>query len=629
MIVPMERIRIVGTQADMDRCIKRLEDFGGVHITESIKDSFLAKAGLEQGMSLKAISEKIKIFESLLFEVRTSLALLRETSPQSVSRHGFKTVQRDWYSMQVRDEINSMAADIRQAADASRALNEEILEVHRYRLLFEEFQPLIEQLASSRNIEIYGLHFKEKSEEIETGLEKKLDSVTKGAFSILRGKAGKTGHSMLLVYPASFHDAVHDDIFMDKSHRIETVHVPERFEKESFASTLSYLFKREYEAVSELRRWREALQDYAVNWKTTLQNHENGIKYELKRLRIKNFMALSPRTFWISGWIRSEDGHNLRKILDRELDGKVQVYLRKPSPSEFGEVPVQLRNPEFAGPFERLLTFFPPPMYGSVDPTLLIMVFFPLFFGLMLGDVGYGLILAIMGWLIRKKKGTVAVWNDIATIVYSCAITTAFFGILFGEFFGKLWFGIGLTPPLFDRKIEILHLLAIVIILGGIQLVTGKFLAIKASIAGGDLKRTIVGVSDLVIICSVLWLTGTVLWDMNAGSAPAVLVVAASVKTVAGGVWELLELTKLFTNLLSYARLMALGIASVILADMADDLYLASDIFIFGLIGAVLVHLLNFVLGVFSPTIQAIRLHYVEFFNQFYRHGFVKFSPFK
>jgi V/A-type H+-transporting ATPase subunit I len=74
---------------------------------------------------------------------------------------------------------------------------------------------------------------------------------------------------------------------------------------------------------------------------------------------------------------------------------------------------------------------------------------------------------------------------------------------------------------------------------------------------------------------------------------------------------------------------MALGTASIILADLADDIFLNSDGMVLALIAAIGIHLLNFILGIFSPTIQSIRLHYVEFFNQFYQAGGIKFNPFK
>lgn len=629
MIVPMERIRIVGRQADIDGCIKRLQEIGKVHITESWKDSLLSDTGLEQGIFQKDVSEKITTIETLLFEVRTALSLLHETRPSHSDILGSYAGQRDWFSANLQEEVKSITADIRQAATAIRMLNEEMLEIRRYRRLFEEFQPLIENLASCRNIEISGLLFSEKKKEIEKEIEKKLEIETNGAFSILKGDSGKTGYAVLLIYPASFRERVQERIFLEKSHRIQTVHIPEHYDKGTFASTLSHLFKREHEANREWKEWREKLRNYAVKWTSVLQTNEKGLKYELQRLRVKNFMALSSLTFWISGWIPSEDAPHLQNVIENEFKGNVLLYFQKPSLSEFGDVPVQLRNPKFARPFERLLAFFPPPMYGSVDPTLFMMLFFPLFFGLMLGDVGYALMLVFLAWLMRKQAGQVPAINDVGVIVYFCAFTTAVFGLLFGEFFGKLWFGLGLPPPLFDRKVEIIHLLMAVLVLGGIHLVTGKLLALKASVTESNMKHAVLAVADMAVISSVIWVSATLLWGGDFGYAPLIIVLSAAVKTVAGGVSELLELTKLITNLLSYARLMALGIASIILADLADDLYLVSDVILIGLIGAVLVHLLNFVLGVFSPTIQAIRLHYVEFFNQFYQHGFVKFSPFK
>jgi len=106
-----------------------------------------------------------------------------------------------------------------------------------------------------------------------------------------------------------------------------------------------------------------------------------------------------------------------------------------------------------------------------------------------------------------------------------------------------------------------------------------------------------------------------------------ILGVGLATKLGAGGFAELIETSRLLSSVLSYARLMAVGMASIIFADLADDIFLSSPSLFWGVCGLLFVHGVNLLFGLFDPGVQALRLHYVEFFSQFYRHGAVRYAP--
>ncbi len=348
------------------------------------------------------------------------------------------------------------------------------------------------------------------------------------------------------MYPVSTREAVEKKVFKNYRSKIEPLHIPQRFEQQTYASTLSYLFKREKDAEQELKVFQEKLHSYADKWMSRLQSANHWFSFTLDRLKVQNYLALSKTTFWISGWIPANQVAVLREQLDYNFKGAVFFYTESPSPEEFKDVPVLLKNSPGVKPFERLLSFFPLPIYGSVDPTTLIMLFFPLFFGLMLGDVGYAIIMGTISWMIgRYKRGSIF-WKDIRTIITACAITTGLFGILFGEFFGKFWFAIGLPHPLFDRKVEIIHFLVAVIFLGGLHLSIGNIVACRLSILKGYIRHSLNQFSNIIIIGSTVWIIGMTLLGKTIQPAPFILLGGFTLKVFFGKAIDLFESIRLF-----------------------------------------------------------------------------------
>jgi V/A-type H+-transporting ATPase subunit I len=298
---------------------------------------------------------------------------------------------------------------------------------------------------------------------------------------------------------------------------------------------------------------------------------------------------------------------------------------------EHAAVPVVLRNPGWVRPFELLLSLLPPPRYGSIDPTPFLAGFFPLFFGLMLGDVGYGAIALALALLARAKGWGGEMGRQVVAVATASSVSAIVFGLLFGEVFGELGDVIGLHPILMHRKQAVLAFLGLTLALGGIHVVLGIGLGLWTALRRGEREKALARLATLaVMLAVVLGLLARRHYLPSALGTGALVALAPLLVllVVLEGILAPLEIMKTFGNVLSYARLMALGMASVMLADVANQM---ASIFTTALIGitlAVLLHAVNFVMGCFSPVIQALRLHYVEFFDKFYEPGGELFVPF-
>jgi len=630
MIVPMERVRIAGSRASLNRCIERLQADGSMHIISSGQDPLLGEAGLEVGVFPEKTAENLRRCESLLVKVRRALAFFEKLAPEHRDVLSFEPEKHDWLSGKFHDEMENITDTVSISAERLLRLQDELGEILEFRAIFEEFQPLVELVASLRGVETAGIFFREKEREAEEKIreiEQAFNNATKGANQFFVGKPGGMITPCLLVYPVSLKAAVQEKVFDRFIEKLQTVKVPQALEKESFASTLLQIFTREDEVERELKEVRKALLDYSVRWSSLLRTSEKGLEKVLKTLQVQNYLALSGKTFWITGWMPASETESLEKLLDEEFSGELLMFHQKPLPREFEKVPVLLSNPFWAKPFERLLAVFPAPAYGSIDPTMLMAVFFPLFFGLMLGDLGYALMLFGLAYFIHIRKPGDPLWGDIIVIISACGLASVVFSLVYGEFFGKLWSGLGLPPPFFHRQDRIMAFLSATLLVGGAHILLGNLLGMWTFLSARAFRRALLKICDIGIIVSAFWMAYNAFNGNPLSPGAVILFVALAGKPVIGGGAELLETVRLFSNILSYARLMAIGMASLVFADLADDFYLSSESVVIGVIGAVGVHMLNFVLGVVDPAIQGIRLHYVEFFSQFYQYGSLKYSP--
>ena len=289
------------------------------------------------------------------------------------------------------------------------------------------------------------------------------------------------------------------------------------------------------------------------------------------------------------------------------------------------DAPVALSNPPLFRPFEVITRTLPLPRYGTIDPTPFVAVFFPMFFGLMLGDVGMGALLAGLAVLLRLRSKPGTTLRSVAAVAGACAAFSVVFGLMFGELFGDLgtrW--LHMRPLGFDRQTAIMPFLALSIALGVVHVVLGLVLAVVNAWRQGHRREALGrGVAALMVALTVTAILAALRLLPPALFTPLVvaLLVAFPILILLEGVIAVVELVSNFGQILSYARIMALGTASLMLAIVANRMVGAMGSVLVGVLFALLFHAVNFAIGLFSPTVHALRLHYVEFFGRFFSPG--------
>jgi len=388
------------------------------------------------------------------------------------------------------------------------------------------------------------------------------------------------------------------------------------------------------------------------------------------RVRAQKYEVLgtipqSRRTFLISGYTPAKASESLKKLMAEKYDLVVDI---EEIPEE-EETPILLQNGKFAGSVEGVLESYGLPTRHEVDPSKIMSVFYIFFFGLMLSDAGYGLVMAVACFILLKRFPRMSEGMNISLHLFMyCGVSTLVWGILFGGFFGdavqivsNVFFGkdIVLAPVWFAPLEDPMKLLIYSLLFGLIHLFIG--LAVKGYMY---LKNK----QYLDFFCDViLWyvfLGGLIMMllpsqmfvsmsQMNivfppavntlakgmaiAGAAGLLLMSGRSSKNpvlrLALGAYDLYNVTGWLSDVLSYSRLLALGLATGVIASVMNQMGSMGGSGIFGAIIFIIVfivgHIFNMAINLLGAYVHTNRLQYVEFFGKFYEGGGRKFVPFK
>ena len=396
---------------------------------------------------------------------------------------------------------------------------------------------------------------------------------------------------------------------------------------------------------------------------------EEFLKAEIEQTEAPLRFATTKQTFVAEGWVPSDNADAVIDSLVNATGGKIFVTV-VPTDLEHDSVPVEYSNPSFAKPAQLLMDVYSRPKYTEVDPTLMLAIVFPLFFGLILGDVGYGLILLIMCFGLRKiMKGDDG--RQFLTVLRNASISSIIFGVLFSEFLG---FELPWQPIIFSRHLNIgtsepgahgpaiPELMVLSIWIGILHITLGRVLGMynHARQDHGDhrTKAVMANFGWLAVMWGILiaiWsyaamplmpdLRGlpTVGPGINMGYIIGiVLILVGAVFIARDAILELIELPTIVSHVLSYARLVAVGLSSVAIAMvvnfMSIGMFIGPGLANLSITGVIMIivgvviflfgHALNTALGILGGGLHSIRLHYVEFFTKFYKGGGKKYVPF-
>jgi V/A-type H+-transporting ATPase subunit I len=637
MIARMAKIQVVGPRGMLPLTLQTLYAGGKVQIASAS----LARHPPGMAFRMEGASEDERAGKALLEEavarIDRFLAMLgefpgawkqttkrRPPAPGTFDPEAFAALAR---RVAVAEE--RVAATARRKGD----LRDELTLIKRFEGIVRTFLPLVGRLGQTGRLEILGFTLKKKQAVVLDLLKEQLAIETGGEFEVILSDLDAATWAGILSFPKK-HREVIQRIFQGTG--ISEIRLPARFGDRGLAEVLAELERRLEDIPGEIAEADAevaGIVDDLDPW--LLKGAREAAAGQLATMSVLPDVAMTERTFLLVGWVPEVELSGLLEELARTLPTEVTIFTVPITLEEIEQdtVPVRLSNPPLLRPFELCLRLVPIPRYGSIDPTPFVALFFPTFFGLILGDVGYGLILAsVAAALLLLVRGKPVV-RDVAVILLLCAVTTTAFGFLFGEFFGDLGIRLGwLHPILLDRERALIPTLFLAIGVGVAHVLLGVVLKLVGALRLHQRRHAGEAAGTLATVVALLLLLAAAVNVAPSGvfTAGVVLLIAGvPVLLLCGGVVGILEVFGIFGNMLSYARIMAIGLSSVILAVVANKIGGAFGNVAVGILLAVLLHLLNLVLGVFGPTIHSLRLHYVEFFGKFYIPGKKQYRPFR
>ncbi|NYB51499.1 MAG: V-type ATP synthase subunit I [Methanobacteriaceae archaeon] len=440
----------------------------------------------------------------------------------------------------------------------------------------------------------------------------------------------------------------HSDEVLSQLRKLEF----ERFEFNALEGKPSEIISKSESEIESISREKESiledLADISAEWLNPLMGLKEQLEIEKQRNEIFSSFGETENTKMFEGWVTEKQLKEALVTIDTSTEGHSIVDVTDPDVNN-DNIPVHLDNPRFAKPYEMFVHMYSPPDYREIDPTILMAIIFPFFFGFCLTEAGYGIVDAMVGYIIFRGLGRNSkTMANLGLIMVACGVWAIILGLVtnsfIGDFIPRFIMGdpqamIPTTIPSINSFAHPENILIIALLVGVLHINMGLAFGAYNNIIRGDVREAlgaqivwfIIEAGLALLAIAYLMLGGGILMYLGG----AIFVAGLIMLVYLNGPFGLMDLSGFLGNVLSYARLLALclstgGIATTvnILTGIVGDMIPFIGIILAPLvfIGGQIANLAFQTLGAF---INALRLHYVEFFAQFYIGGSQKFRAFR
>jgi V/A-type H+-transporting ATPase subunit I len=678
----MVKVAVVGAKEKLEMASEILYRLNMLHI-ETVSE--------DEHFKLGSPFEKAGQASRALLQLRSYISYLKlDPSKISVKRKFKKTEIEEKLSKKLseyQEQIGLRLDEIKKINDTLKAIETEMANLEPLKLL--EISPKL--LKGYKSIRCFvGLIKADPSEEL-----KKVTS----DFEIVLKKYED------IYVTAVFVRAEYGDEFLRilQGYGFKELPVPDV----EIDARISELEKRKEELSKRKDQLETEIEDLKVKESELLLAIEEYLSSEVEKAELPIKALISKHTFVLVGYVPAKEFEKFKKELDSRGFAVEQLSFE-----EHEMPPTKLSNPRYARNFEILAKTYAIPRYKEIDPTSIMAIFFPIFFGLMLGDIGYGLLILLTALYLKRIFKTEG-WQKLLNIGIISGITSIIFGFIYGEFFGPFLlpgienpqeihflgnflaslYAFNHGHPFFDRVEEfgVKTLLFIVLMTGMIKMLWGFSMGFYNVYVEHGLKEAIyekgcwiLGVLGLVciilgfsynigifttypptgfgrILPENLYVFGGTVAEARAVPLPipglvtgweaglnyfylaalplillwlVIFLKGEIPKMGIFGAIMAVELLTWFGQILSYARLLAIGLSSVYIAFVINYIGVKVGfepgiaILPLAIVIMLIGHGVNFLLGILDPGLQSLRLHYVEFFTKFVEGGGREYMPF-
>ncbi len=611
---PMEKVRIVCLESDKRQLISVLHNIGILDLRKSRLD-----------LSDDVPAERFTALTEAKVKLTGALIVLGKPDKKEKEARA----EKHMYSDELVPAIIRM-----DAIDRAYALDKEKKELNRSIAQLSQSESAILEL-SGIDVDFDALTSEALSFKAYVSPDAKAMAALRGEIAskrlpielIASGEKGQ--HSLLLAYESG-----HDADSLARRHGLREVDIVANRIHGKPSAALRKMRGEKKMAHGRIAEIGRELASLSAAQHGRLQALNEMLDIELMKAKVSETFKRTDRTIIIEGWIPKKESKGLEHAVSKACGDR--HYIEEVKDGELA--PTFMNRPKMLQPFDYLINFISVPRSDELDPALPFMVSFPIFYGFMISDIGYGVMSFFFAWYLTKITSPEGLVYNVSKIWQLSAVSAIFFGFLSNQ-----WFGLQLNQYFtsfvgFDWFKSLPIILAASIMFGIAQVVTGLAFGFAnkykehRKVAFGRLFSIFLVVAGSVAIAGGLFH----LFDPTTTLASGIIAIGSLVAVVALSGEEAGEVTNLISHPLSYARIMGFGLASVVLAMIIDKALTPTlgngivgiAVFSITLIFFLVLHFLNMIVSMFEGAVQGARLNFIEFFTKFYAGGGVRFKPF-
>ncbi|MDF2591076.1 MAG: V-type ATPase kDa subunit [Clostridia bacterium] len=628
-IVKMKKAHIIALQSEKQNLIKMLQKFGGLHVI-NIEEQITEEKYLE--LTADSDNANVSQLEARLSQVKYSLDFINKYDKAKKSSQKARLHVSDSEYMEYINSNEELDAIFNQCKEIdlknTELKNRETKLTNLIQLLqpWNSLESNFQDIKTSRNtVAVIGYVSSVYAEDF------KRDFLITGELAYYEEVSNDKENTYILLV---FH--------RDLEEQITQIQKQFGWSKSGFTdligSARENIVKLDAEA-KELQHDKEVLATKAeqlVKHKSQLGIMQDIFTIERDKASIVSNFGKTEKTFVLSGWIPVKYAEKLEEVIKSVTQSYV-LDLEDPADGE--EPPVMLQNAAIVKPAEFVTEQYSLPHPYGIDPNAIMLPFYVIFFGMMVSDAVYGIVLAVataIALIVMKPEGGL---KKILGLIFMGGLSTLFWGALFGGWAGDL---IKIRPLMFNPLDDPMKMLGLCLAMGVVHLFVGIGLQAYKNIRNGNVMDAIYDQGfwfTLIIGIMLLFLPSTAVvgkYMAIIGAAGMVLFAGRSKKNIVmrllSGVLSLYGLTGFLGDVLSYLRLFALGLATGVIATVVNSmaLMLKGSVvgYIFMVIFLIFGHVFNIAINTLGAYVHSSRLQYVEFFGKFYEGEGKAFKPF-
>jgi len=646
-IVKMDKFTLLFFESQKEKLLTALQGFESIQFINLQDQELLEKNEEFKNLKKDSVNVNLSDYNEQLSKIRFSLEFLKDYMPK---QSALKSIQKEKASITIKNlqrfVENSnwfkIYKDLKEKEETIVALTNEIGKYETEIQVLDKWKNFDATFEALKNLKYTKAYLGTIQKNYEISFINDLSDSAKNTYVEILGKDSQD--VFLHIIMEKNDEPLCEELFKKYGFSIfqpTYEGIPQNIIKE--------FFKEIKTAENKISHIKENLKSYEEQYEKLQYAFDYYNNLLMREEAATNFLK-TEKVVAISGWIPSEEKNTFSSLIKSTVGEKFSIEYEEIKEEEFEDVPIKLKNRKFASNFEGIVEMYSLPKYNEIDPTPIMSIFYFIFFGMMLSDAGYGLLL-LFGSLFMVKFTKDKEKAKTYKLFMLAGISTVIWGAIYGSWFGDLfskYLGIDI-PYLLDPGKSVTSILLISVAMGVVHIFVG--LGIKGYIYIRDGKyldaiydvltwySTLIGAflwigTGMVGLPSVATTIGMILFII--GAIGLLLTQGREHPTIGArlgwGIYGVYGMTSYLGDIVSYSRLLALGLATGFIAN-AFNLIVALIPSPFSIVLSpvifLLLHGFNMAVNALGSYVHAARLQYLEFFNKFYEGGGKKFTPYK